>query len=110
MSSRAVPEVEIPRPQAGEEMDVGEPGRLAGPADQPAPTVGEWVDHRVQEPELDQVQEQMKRTQMIVKRNMSDSPAHKTWRVEDVVGDAADAAPSTNEQLRAEQDRGVRED
>ena len=33
----------------------------------------EWVDHRVQEPELDQVQEQMKRTQMIVKRNVSDS-------------------------------------
>ena len=33
----------------------------------------EWADHRVQEPELDQVQEQMKRTQMIVKRNVSDS-------------------------------------
>ena len=76
----------------------------------------EWVDHRVQEPELDQVQGQMKRTQMIVGRNVSNSqgedveelaaraeeqhldagvevPAHKTWRVEDVVGDAADAAP-----------------
>ena len=37
-------------------------------------------------------------------------PAHKTWRVEDVVADAADAAPRTNEQLCAEQDRGVRED
>ena len=78
----------------------------------------EWVDHRVQEPELDQVQERMKRTQMIVKRNVSDSHesrgqkrqgedveelaakaeeqhldadvevlAHKTWRIEDVVGD-----------------------
>ena len=66
----------------------------------------------------------MKQTQMIVKRNVSDSqkvevrkdkvkmlknwqqraeeqhldadvevPAHKTWRIEDVVGDAADAAP-----------------
>ena len=66
----------------------------------------------------------MKRTQMIVKRNVSDSqraggqkrqgedveelaakaeeqpldadvevPAHKIWRIEDVVGDAADAAP-----------------
>ena len=34
-------------------------------------------------------------------------PAHKAWRVEDVVGDAADAAL---EQLRAEQDRSVRED
>ena len=33
--------------------------------------------------------------------------AHKAWRAEDVVGDAADAAP---EQLRAEQDRSVRED
>ena len=45
---------------------------------------------------------------------------HKTWRVEDVVGDAADAAPEqmnilpdAREQsmnLRAEQDGGVRED
>ena len=33
----------------------------------------EWADHRVQEPELDQVQEQTKRTKMIVKRNVSDS-------------------------------------
>ena len=64
----------------------------------------------------------MKQTQMIVKRNVSQKaevrkhkgedveelaanaeeqrvdadvevPAHKTWRVEDIVGDAADAAP-----------------
>ena len=47
----------------------------------------EWVDHRVQEPELDQVQEQMKRTQMIVKQNVSDSQRAevrrgkaKTWK------------------------------
>ena len=84
----------------------------------------EWVDHQAQEPQLDQVQEQMKRTQMIVetkrvrftesrgqKRQGEDVeelaakaeeqqldadvevPAHKTWRVEDVAGDAADAAP-----------------
>ena len=33
----------------------------------------EWADHRVLEPELDRVEEQMKRTQMIVKRNVSDS-------------------------------------
>ena len=34
----------------------------------------EWVDHRVHKTEPDQVQEQMKRTQMmIVKRNVSDS-------------------------------------
>ena len=33
----------------------------------------EWADHRVQEPELDKVREQMKRTQMIVKQNVSDS-------------------------------------
>ena len=49
-------------------------------------------------------------------------PGHKTWRVGDVVGDAADAAPeqastlhdareqTVHEQIRAEQDRGVRED
>ena len=59
--------------------------------------------------ELDQVQEQMKRTQMIVKRNVSDSQRAearggkaKTWknnilmpmlRCLPVVGDAADAAP-----------------
>ena len=46
--------------------------------------------------------------------------AHKTWRVENVVGDAADAAPETNEHLALrrrtvheqpyiEQDGGVRE-
>ena len=128
------PEVEIPRPEAGEEMASGCGTQFSNQFPQ-----FEWVDHRVQEPELDQLQEQMKRTQMIVKRNVSDSqraearrgkaktwknwqrgaeeqhldadvevPAHKTWRVEDVVGDAADAAP---EQMNsAEQDRSVRED
>ena len=43
VSSRAVSEVETPRPEAGEEMDVGEPTvRVAGPVeDQPVPTVRE---------------------------------------------------------------------
>ena len=98
-------------------------------------------DHRVQEPELDQVQEQMKRTQMIVKRNVSDSQRAEArrgkaktwknwqrrqknnilmpmlrclhtrhWRVEDVVGDAADAAPEQMNSFASEQDRSVRED
>ena len=84
----------------------------------------EWVDHRAQEPELGQVQEQMKRSQIIVKRNVSDSQRAEArrgkaktwknwqrrqknnilmpmlrclptrhWRVEDVAGDVADAAP-----------------
>ena len=33
----------------------------------------EWADHRVQEPEMDQVLEQMRRTQKILKRNVSES-------------------------------------
>ena len=77
----------------------------------------EWVVHQAQEPELDQVKGQMERTQMIVKRSRGQKrqgedveelaakaeeqrldadvevPAHKTWEVEDVAGDAADAAP-----------------
>ena len=41
VSSRTVPEVEIPRPEAGEEIDVCEPTvRVAGPVeDQPVPTI-----------------------------------------------------------------------
>ena len=40
-SGTVQPEVEIPRPEAGEEMDVGEPTvRVVGPVeDQPVPTV-----------------------------------------------------------------------
>ena len=42
VSSRAVPEDEIPRPEAGEEMDVGEPAvRGNVPPVQPAPTYQE---------------------------------------------------------------------
>ena len=73
VSGTARPEVEIPRPEAGEEMDVSEPTvDLPQPVQQPVPRF-EWVDRRAQEPELDQIQEQMKRTQTIVKRNVSDS-------------------------------------
>ena len=41
VSSRAVPEVDIPRPEGREEVDAGEPTvRVAGPEeDQPVPTV-----------------------------------------------------------------------
>ena len=70
-------------------MDAGEPTVVEDqqPIQQPVPAVFESVDHRVQEPEPDQVQEQMKRTQMIVKRNVSDSQRAearrgkaKTWK------------------------------
>ena len=73
VSPRTVPEVEILCPEAGEEMDVGEPTvRVAGWKNNQFPQF-EWVDHQAKEPELAQVQEHMKRTQMIVKRNVSDS-------------------------------------
>ena len=49
VSSRTVPEVELPRPGAGEEMDVGE-----SMVDLPQPVNQfpqfEWVDHRAQKP------------------------------------------------------------
>ena len=68
------PEVENPRPGAGEEKDVGEPTVVEDQqaVQQPVPTVRVGGSSG-QEPELDQVQEQMKRTQMIVKRNVSDT-------------------------------------
>ena len=48
VSSRAVPEVEVPRPEAGEEMDVSEPTvRVDVPPTRPAPTHQE-VDRQVQ--------------------------------------------------------------
>ena len=72
--SRTVPEVESPHPEAGEEMDVGEPTvRVVGLVeDQPVPTVRVGGSSS-SGTELDQVQEQMKRTQMIVKRNASET-------------------------------------
>ena len=48
VSRRAVPEVEVPRPDAGEEMDVSEPTvRVDVPSTRPAPTYQE-VDRQVQ--------------------------------------------------------------
>ena len=51
--SRTVPEVEIPCPEPGAEMDVGEPTlHAAGPMEeQPVPTVR--VDRQAQEPGLE---------------------------------------------------------
>ena len=54
-------EVEIPRPEAGEEMDVGEQtshSQYHSRCHNQFPQF-EWVDHRAQEHEPDQVQEQM---------------------------------------------------
>ena len=65
VSSQTVPEVKIARPEAG----VGE--RTVDLQNQ-FPQF-EWVDHLAHELELNQAQEQMKRTQMIMKRNVSDS-------------------------------------
>ena len=61
VTSRAVPEVEIPRLEAGEEVDVGEPMvRVAGTGGRTASShSSSGADHRAQEPELDQVQEQI---------------------------------------------------
>ena len=78
----------------------------------------EWVDHRIQEAELDQVQDQneantddsetkrvssqraeARRGKAKMRKNWQhldadvEVLAHKAWRTEDVVGDAADAAP-----------------
>ena len=71
--SRTVPEVEIPCREPGGELDVGEPTlHVAGPMEeQPVPTVR--VDRQAQEPDLEWVQEQVKQTQMIMKRNVSES-------------------------------------
>ena len=64
---RRDPEVEIPRPEAGEEMDVGESVvDLPQPVPQPVPTVRVGGSSS-SGTKLDQVQKQMKRTQMIVR-------------------------------------------
>ena len=135
VSGTVHPEVETSRPGAGEEMDVGEPMVVEDqqPVQKTVPTV-RVVDHQAQEPDPDQVQEQMQRTQMIVKRNVSDSQRGQKRQGEDVeeltaMGeeqhpDADVEVPEgrrrcrrcgrrsarTNEQLRAAQDRSVRED
>ena len=125
VSSRAVPEVEIPRPEAREDMDVGEPTvRVAGPVeDQPVPTVRvggssssgpragsgsranetitddrdtkrvRFTESRGQKRQGEDVEELATKAEEQHLDADVEVPAHKTWRVEDVVGDAADAAP-----------------
>ena len=125
VSSRTVPEVEIPRPEAGEEMNVGEPTvRVTGPVeDQPVPTVqvggssssGTRAGSGSRANESDTDDRETKRVRFTESRGQKrqgedveeltakaeeqhldadvEVPDHKTWRVEDVVGDAAEAAP-----------------
>ena len=128
VSGSAHSEVEIPRPEAGEEVDVGEPTvRVAGPEpqsdQQPVPTVRvggsqgagtrSGVGSRASETDTDD--REVRRVRVAESRGQKrqgedveelaakaeeqhldadvEVPAHKTWRAEDVVGDAADAAP-----------------
>ena len=76
----------------------------------------EWVDHQAQEPDPEQVPEQVKQTQMIVKRNVSDSQKAEVRK--DKVKMLADAVPEqmnifdareVHEQLCAEHNGGARE-
>ena len=129
-------EVEIPRPKAGEEMDVGEPTVVED--QQPVPTVRvggssssgiragsgsraneantddretkrvRFTESRGQKRHGEDVEELAARAEEQHLDADVEVPAHKTWREEDVVGDAADAAP---EQMNSfVQDRSVRED
>ena len=128
VTSRATVEVEneTPCPEAGEEVDVGEPTvvedqrsdpQSAPPSvSQPIPTVRvggssgsgtrSGVGSRASETNTDD--REAKRVRFTESRGQKrqgedveelaakaeeQHPAHKTWRVEDVVGDAADAAP-----------------
>ena len=126
-------ENEIPCPETGEEVDVGEPmARVAGPEtqsvprpfeEQPSPTVrvggssgsgtGSGVSSRASETNTDD--REAKRVRLTESRGQKrqgedvevlaakaeeqhldadvEVLTHKTWRVEDVVADAADAAP-----------------
>ena len=125
VSPRAVPEVEIPRPEAGEEMDTGElTVRVVGPVeDQPVPTVRvggpsssqtrtgsssranetntddreakrvRFTESRGQKSQGEDVEELAAKAEEQHLDADVEVPAHKTRRVEDVVGDAADAAP-----------------
>ena len=119
-------EVEIPRPEAREEVDVGEPTvRVVGPVeDQPFPTVrvggssssGTRAGSGSRANEANTDDRETKRVrftesrglkrqgedveEMVAKADEQHLDAdvevgryHKTWRIEDVVGDAADAAP-----------------
>ena len=118
-------EVEIPRPEAGEEMDIGEPTVKEGqqPVQQPVPTVQvggssssetragsgsranegntddretkrvRFTESRGQKRQGEDVEELAAKAE---ERHLDADVqvfAHKTWRVEDVAGGAADAAP-----------------
>ena len=130
MMSRTTADVEseIPCPETGEEVDVGEPSvqpqSVPQPVEeQPIPTVRvggssgsgtrSGVGSRASETNTDD--REVKRVRFTGSRGQKrqgedveelaakaeeqhldadvEVPAHKTWRVEDVVGDAADAAP-----------------
>ena len=107
VSGTVRPEFEIPRPEAGEEVDVGEPTVVED--QQPTPTVRRANETNTDDRETKRVRFTESRGQ---KRQGEDEeehhrrqeeeqhldadveiPAHKTWWVEDVVGDAANAAP-----------------
>ena len=127
VTSRTAIEVqnEIPCPEAGEEVDVGEPTVVEDQqqVQQPVPTVRvggtsgsgtrSGVGSRASETNTDD--RETKRVRFTESRGQKrqgedveelaakaeeqhldadvEVPAHKTWRVEDVVGDAKDAAP-----------------
>ena len=125
VSGTVHPKIEIPRPAAGEDMDVGEPTVVEDqqPVQQPNPTFrvggssssGTRSGSRSRASETNTDDREAKRVRVAESRGQKrqgedveelaaraeeqhldadvEVPAHKTWRVEDVVGDAADAAP-----------------
>ena len=139
VTSRSVSEVEIPCPEAKEEMDVGEPSvqpqpvRVEDqpqPASQPVPKVrvggssssgtrarsvsraGEtstdddrevkrvrFAESRGQKRQGEDMEELVSKAEEQHLDADVEVPVHKTWRVEDVVGDAADAAPEQMDTL-----------
>ena len=100
------PEVEIPRPEVGEEVDVGEPTVVED--QQPTPTVRSSNETNTDDRETKRVRFTESRGQKRLGEDEEEHhrrqeeeqhldtdveiPAHKTWEVEDVVGDAAAAA------------------
>ena len=129
LSECGAAEVEIPRPEAGEEVDVGEPTVVGDPqpepqsVSQPVPTVrvggslgsGSRSGEGSRASETNTDDREVKRVRVAESRGQKrqgedveelaakaeeqhldadvEVLAHKTWRVEDVVGDPADAAP-----------------
>ena len=151
VTSRAAVEVEneIPCPEAGEEVDVGEPTVVedqrsdsqstSQSVSQPVPTVRvggssssgtrsgvcsraietntddretkrvRFTESRGQKRQGEDVEEFAAKAEEQHLNADVEVPAHKTWRVEDAVADAADAAPEQMNSFCAEQDGGVRE-